>query len=201
MSEWDIFVVLDSGRSSETVCFHQTLVFHKMKEIFILIERSPLNSPLPPSHFPPPLFLVGWQRELDQHQRRAVEECDRVLAQVAAGEDGRGMDLSRTSTQCDHSSPAQSSPDSATPPNPAPVSGPASQRRPQKDATSPTALFPPQVRVFALSLSPSNTLYSLLARALQSRRSVCACKCVWVKRLLSNHYYSKQNGGCQSCWA
>ncbi|XP_042568321.1 keratin, type I cytoskeletal 19-like isoform X1 [Cyprinus carpio] len=85
-------------------------------------------------------------RELDQQQRRAVEECDRVLAQVAAGEDGRGMDLSRTSTQCDHSSPAQSSPDSATPPNPAPVSGPASQRRPQKDATSPTALFPPQVR-------------------------------------------------------
>ncbi|XP_016415501.1 keratin, type I cytoskeletal 19 [Sinocyclocheilus rhinocerous] len=86
------------------------------------------------------------ERELDQHQRRPVEECDRVLAQVAAGEDGRGMDLSRTSTQCDHSSPAQSSPDSATPPNPAPGSGPASQRRPQKDATSPTAAFPPQVR-------------------------------------------------------
>ncbi|XP_043079481.1 keratin, type I cytoskeletal 19 isoform X2 [Puntigrus tetrazona] len=86
------------------------------------------------------------ERELDQHQRRAVEECDRVLAQVAAGEDGRGMDLSRTSTQCDHFSPAQSSPDSATPPNPASGSCPASQRRPRKDATSPTAAFPPQVR-------------------------------------------------------
>lgn len=86
------------------------------------------------------------ERELDQHQRRAVEECDRVLAQVAAGEDGRAMDLSWTSTQCDHSSPAQSSPDSATPPNPTPGSGPASQRRPRKDATSPTAAFPPQVR-------------------------------------------------------
>ncbi|XP_016119554.1 keratin-like protein KRT222 [Sinocyclocheilus grahami] len=56
------------------------------------------------------------------------------------------MDLSRTSTQCDHSSPAQSSPDSATPPNPAPGSGPVSQRRPQKDATSPTAAFLSQVR-------------------------------------------------------
>ncbi|KAI2650524.1 Keratin-like protein KRT222 [Labeo rohita] len=85
-------------------------------------------------------------RELDQHQWRAVEECDRVLAQVAAGEDGRGMDLSRTSTQCDHSSPAQSSPDSATPPNSAPGSCPTSQRRPRKDETSPTAAFPPQVR-------------------------------------------------------
>ncbi|XP_059399691.1 keratin, type I cytoskeletal 19-like [Carassius carassius] len=84
--------------------------------------------------------------EEHEHQRRAVEECDRVLAQVAAGEDGRGMDLSRTSTQCDHFSPAQSSPDSATPPNPAPGSGPASQRRPQKDATNPTAAFLPQVR-------------------------------------------------------
>ncbi|KTF94296.1 hypothetical protein cypCar_00032858 [Cyprinus carpio] len=89
------------------------------------------------------------ERELDQHQRRAVEECDRVLAQVAAGEDGRAMDLSRTSTQCDHSSPAQSTPDSATPPNPTPGSGLASQRRPRKDATSPTAAFPPQVRVRA----------------------------------------------------
>ncbi|XP_059425250.1 keratin, type I cytoskeletal 19-like isoform X2 [Carassius carassius] len=87
------------------------------------------------------------ERELDQHQWRSVEECDRVLAQVAAGEDGRGMDLSRTSTQCDHSSPAQSSTDSATPPNPAPGSGPASKRMPRKDATSPTAAFPPQVRV------------------------------------------------------
>ncbi|XP_050951033.1 keratin, type I cytoskeletal 19 [Labeo rohita] len=86
------------------------------------------------------------ERELDQHQWRAVEECDRVLAQVAAGEDGRGMDLSRTSTQCDHSSPAQSSPDSATPPNSAPGSCPTSQRRPRKDETSPTAAFPPQVR-------------------------------------------------------
>ncbi|KAG1945907.1 keratin-like protein KRT222 [Pimephales promelas] len=86
------------------------------------------------------------ERELDQHQRRAVEERDKVLAQVAAGEDGRGMDLCRTSTQCDHSSPAQSSPDSAIPPNPAPGSCPASQTRPRKDATSPTAAFLPQVR-------------------------------------------------------
>ncbi|XP_077082228.1 keratin-like protein KRT222 [Siphateles boraxobius] len=85
-------------------------------------------------------------RELDQHQRRAVEECDKVLAQVAAGKDGRGMDLCRTSTQCDHSSPAQSSPDSAMPPNPAPGSCPRSQTRPRKDATSPTAAFLPQVR-------------------------------------------------------
>ncbi|CAM4658029.1 unnamed protein product [Leuciscus chuanchicus] len=86
------------------------------------------------------------ERELDQHQRRAVEECDKVLAQVAAGKDGRGMDLCRTSTQCDHSSPAQSSPDSAMPPNPAPGSCTASQTRPRKDATSPTAAFLPQVR-------------------------------------------------------
>lgn len=86
------------------------------------------------------------ERELDQHQQRTAEECDRVLAQVAAGEDGRGMDLSRTSTQCDHSSPAQSSPDSATPPTQASGSGPAPQRRPRKDAVSPTVVFPPQVK-------------------------------------------------------
>ncbi|XP_056615748.1 keratin-like protein KRT222 isoform X2 [Triplophysa dalaica] len=82
------------------------------------------------------------EKELDQHQRRAVLESDRVLAQVAAGENGRGMDLSRTSTWCDHSSPAQSSLDS----NRAPGSGPATQTRPRKDANGPTAPFPLQVR-------------------------------------------------------
>ncbi|XP_057182351.1 keratin, type I cytoskeletal 19 isoform X2 [Triplophysa rosa] len=86
--------------------------------------------------------LIKEQEELDQHQRRAVLESDRVLAQVAAGENGRGMDLSRTSTRCDHSSPAQSSPDS----NPAPGSGPATQTRPRKDANGPMAPFPLQVR-------------------------------------------------------
>ncbi|KAA0712054.1 Keratin-like protein KRT222 [Triplophysa tibetana] len=82
------------------------------------------------------------EKELDQHQRRAVLESDRVLAQVAAGENGRGMDLSRTSTRCDHSSPAQSSLES----NRAPGSDPATQTRPRKDENGPTAPFPLQVR-------------------------------------------------------
>ncbi|XP_051979613.1 keratin, type I cytoskeletal 19-like [Xyrauchen texanus] len=86
------------------------------------------------------------ERELDQHQRRAEEESDRVLEQIAAGEDGRGMDLSWTSTQCNYSSPAHSRLDSATPTIPAPGFGPAPQTRPRNYPASPTAAFPPQVR-------------------------------------------------------
>ncbi|XP_051765932.1 keratin, type I cytoskeletal 19 [Ctenopharyngodon idella] len=118
----------------------------KMKKKEVEMANTLLEKQLYESQNELQHIMEEHERELDQHQRRAVEECDRVLAQVAAGEDGRGMDLCRTSTQCDHSSPAQSSPDSAMPPNPAPGSCPTSQTRPRKDATSPTAAFPPQVR-------------------------------------------------------
>lgn len=118
----------------------------KMKKEEVEMANTLLEKQLYESQNELQQIMEEHERELDQHQRRAVEECDKVLAQVAAGEDGRGMDLCRTSTQCDHSSPAQSSPDSAMPPNPAPGSWPASQTRPRKDATSPTAAFLPQVR-------------------------------------------------------
>ncbi len=159
MSEWDVlrhFFCFGLRKKFSNCMFSSDPCISKDEGNFYSSWEEPFKfSSSSLSFSTPPLSLFGWQRELDQHQHRAVEECDRVLAQVAAGEDGRGMDLSRTSTQCDHSCPAQSSPDSATPPNPAPGSGPASQRRPRKDATSPTAAFPPQVRVFTLSLSLS----------------------------------------------
>ncbi|XP_051978031.1 keratin, type I cytoskeletal 20-like [Xyrauchen texanus] len=116
----------------------------KMKKEEVELTNTFLQKQLSQTRLQLQQILEEQERELDQHQQKAVEDCDRVLAQVAAGEDGRGMDLSWTSTQCDYSSPAQSSTDSATPTNPVP--GPVQQTRPRKDATSPTAVFLPQVR-------------------------------------------------------
>lgn len=115
----------------------------KMKKKEVEMTNKLLEKQM--SHFKQELQQIAeeQEKELDQHQRRVILECDRVQAQVAAGENGRGMDLSRTSTQSDHSSPSSSSPDSATSPNTATGSGPASQTRPRKDAAG---TFIPQVR-------------------------------------------------------
>ncbi|KAK1802091.1 hypothetical protein P4O66_004433 [Electrophorus voltai] len=86
------------------------------------------------------------ERELFLLQQQAAVESDAVLAQAAAWEDGRGMELPRISTQREYSGPAPGTPGSAAHPNPAPGSRPASQTHTRKDKGSPNGDAPPQVR-------------------------------------------------------
>ncbi|XP_051550589.1 keratin, type I cytoskeletal 19-like [Myxocyprinus asiaticus] len=134
--------------TEEKLCFlqEQQVSQLKLKKEEVELTNTFLQKQLSQTRLELQQILEAQERDLDQHQRKAVEECDRVLAQVAAGEDGRAMDLSWTSTQCDFSSPAQSSFDSATATNPVHGSGPVQQTRPRKDATSSTAAFPPKVK-------------------------------------------------------